>query len=104
MKTRCQSRSTSAERAAPYGPPTADELPDDPLTRIHRYQQHLRAELLGADADRAVPPSRCQRLWDSPLAPLFTVATVQAIKGWFTVLADARLKRYPPAVGAAGAS
>ena len=90
MTTRHQSNPTSAERTAPYGLPTADEYLDDPIARLHRYQQRLRAELLEAAADGAMRPSRWQRLWGPPLTPPFTVATVRAIEGRFKALAISR--------------
>jgi hypothetical protein len=104
MMTHHQAASITAEQAAPYDVPTVDDDTDDPVTRIHRYQQQLRQELLGAVASRATRPSRLQRLWDLPRTSLFAGATVQAIKGRVEALADHGVTRRSLTAGATGAA
>jgi hypothetical protein len=56
------------EHAAVDAHPTPAERTDDACSRIHRYQQQLRAELLAAATDVAGrPAARWQWLCTSPM-------------------------------------
>ena len=81
---------TPMEHAAPYGLPKVNENTDDPLTLLYVYQQHMRAELLGATTERANRSGvRWWRLWKTPSGLHLLATTVGAIEGRVRALTDA---------------
>lgn len=63
-----QSGPTPTQHAAPDIHPTLAERTDDACSRLHQYQQQLRAELLAAASDDAArPAARWSWLCTSPV-------------------------------------
>jgi hypothetical protein len=85
-----QSTATPMERTAPSGLPSAPEDANDPDTRIHLYQQQLRAELLGAaSASASRPWARWPGLLKTASTLGLPIAPVRAIESLVKGLTEA---------------
>jgi hypothetical protein len=89
MNTSFQPNPTPMEHAPADGHPNAVERIDDPCTRIHLYQQQLRAELLSAAADVSHSPAWWPRRTMSQARPRRALAAIREIEDRLKVLTDA---------------
>ena len=91
MKVHDQSTTTPMEYGVADVSSTLDARTDDACTRLHLYQQQLRAELLAAAADKA---TRSSSLWSwlPTASPGQAFAALRTIESRVKALTGARVR------------